>query len=120
MWSDKPVILRVGIGAAATVGVALGWLVVLPRVFRRNRDLILRLGPSRRFLMRYNGMARKISGTPRSSWGLLTHVGRRSGRTYQTSLGAHPYGDGFQLPLGYGTHTDWYRNLMAFGTGTLA
>jgi deazaflavin-dependent oxidoreductase (nitroreductase family) len=70
--------------------------------------------------MRYNGMARKISGTPRSSWGLLTHVGRRSGRTYQTSLGARAYGDGFLLPLGYGTHTDWYRNLMAVGTGTLA
>ena len=120
MWSDKPVGRRIGIAVAATAGVALGWLVVLPRVFRRNRDVMLSRGPLRRFLTTYNGMTRKISGTPRSSWGLLTHVGRRSGRPYQTSLGAHPYGDGFLLPLGYGTHTDWYRNLMAAGAGTLA
>ena len=101
-------------------GPVLTWLVALPRIFRRNRDLMLRVGPFKRFLTRYNEMTRKISGTERSSWGLLTHVGRRSGRTYQTSLGTCTYGDGFLLPLGYGTHTDWYRSLMAAGTGRLA
>ena len=100
-------------------GVALSWLVLLPRVFRRNRDVLLNRGWSKKFLTTYNGMARKISGTERSSWGLLTHVGRRSGRVYQTSLGANIYGDGFLLPLGYGLQTDWYRNLMAAGTCTL-
>jgi len=104
----------------AVVGVVLAWLVVLPRVFRRNRDLLLRLGPFKTFLRTYNAMTRKISGTQRSSWGLVTHVGRRSGRTYQTSLGTCPYDDGFVLPLGYGSHTDWYRNIMAAGTCTLA
>jgi len=104
----------------AVVGVVLAWLVVLPRVFRRNRDLLLKRGPFKRFLKRYNAMTRKISGTQRSSWGLVTHVGRRSGRTYQTSLGTCPYGDGFVLPLGYGSHTDWYRNIVAAGTCTLA
>jgi deazaflavin-dependent oxidoreductase (nitroreductase family) len=80
---------------------------------------MLRFGPFKRFLTRYNEMARKISGTRRSSWGLVTHVGRRSGRTYQTSLGTYTYGDGFLLPLGYGTHTDWYQNVMAAGACTL-
>jgi deazaflavin-dependent oxidoreductase (nitroreductase family) len=65
-------------------------------------------------------MTRKVSGTDRSPWGLLTHVGRRSGRTYQTSLGTCDYGDGVLLPLGYGTQTDWYQNLMAAGTCELA
>ena len=101
-------------------GLALSWLVLLPRIFRRNRDLLLGLGPFRMLLKRYNDRARKISGTQRSSWGLVTHVGRRSGLTYQTSLGTHPYDDGFLLPLGYGTHTDWYRNVMAAGACTLA
>jgi deazaflavin-dependent oxidoreductase (nitroreductase family) len=64
-------------------------------------------------------MTRKISGTQRSSWGLLTQVGRRSGHVYQTSLGTNPCGDGFLVPLGYGPHTDWYRNLIAAGVGTL-
>jgi deazaflavin-dependent oxidoreductase (nitroreductase family) len=99
--------------------VVLTWLVVFPRVFRRNRDRMLTVGEFRKFLMRYNNMTRDISGTERSSWGLLTHVGRRSGRTYQTSLGTCTYRDGFLLPLGYGTHTNWYRNLMAAGAGTL-
>jgi deazaflavin-dependent oxidoreductase (nitroreductase family) len=105
-------------------GVVLTWLVVwvvlLPRIFKRYRDLLLRLGPMKKFLKRYNDTARKISGTEGSSWCLLTHVGRRSGNTYQTPLGAYPYGDGFLLPLAYGPHTDWYRNLMAAGVGTLA
>ncbi|MGO9154880.1 hypothetical protein [Mycobacterium sp.] len=104
----------------AVVGVVLAWVVLLPRIFRRNRDLLVRRGPFKSFLTKYNAMTRKISGTARSSWGLVTHVGRRSGRTYQTSLGTYPYGDGFLLPLGYGPHTDWYQNIMAAGTCTLA
>jgi deazaflavin-dependent oxidoreductase (nitroreductase family) len=99
--------------------VVLTWLVVFPRAFRRNRDRMLTVGAFRKFLMRYNNMTRDISGTERSSWGLLTHIGRRSGRTYQTSLGTCSYRDGFLLPLGYGPHTDWYRNLMASGAGKL-
>ena len=104
----------------AVGGVAVAWLVVLPRIVRRNRDVLFKRCWFKKFLTTYNGMTRKISGTERSSWGLLTHVGRRSGRVYQTSLGTNPYGDGFLLPLGYGPQTDWYRNLMAAGSGTLA
>ncbi|UXA05064.1 hypothetical protein KXD96_19090 [Mycobacterium sp. SMC-2] len=111
---------RLGRGLLLVVLVVLAWLVILPRVFRRNRDLMLRIGPFKAFLTRYNALTRRIAGTKRSSWGLLTHVGRRSWRVYQTSLGATPYRDGFLLPLGYGPHTDWYRNLMATGVCTLA
>ena len=101
--------------------MALAWLVLLPRFVRRNRDhRVRRCGPFKRFLTSYNGITRKISGTQRSSWGLLTHVGRRTGRAYRTSLGVLAYGDGFLLPLGYGTQTDWYRNVMAAGTCELA
>ncbi|HTY31152.1 MAG TPA: nitroreductase family deazaflavin-dependent oxidoreductase [Mycobacterium sp.] len=99
--------------------MALGWLVLLPRIGRRHRDVLFNRRAFKKFLTTYNGVTRKISGTERSSWGLLTHVGRRSGHVYQTSLGTVDYGDGFLLPLGYGPHTDWYRNVMASGTGTL-
>ncbi|HTX97429.1 MAG TPA: nitroreductase family deazaflavin-dependent oxidoreductase [Mycobacterium sp.] len=107
------------VAALAVGGGLLGWVAVLPRVFRRHRELLLGFNPFKRFLKAYNNLASKISGTEHSSWGLLTHVGRHSGRVYQTSLGAYPYGDGFLLPLAYGTHTDWYQNLMAAGSGTL-
>ncbi len=112
---------RIGVGVVLCVGgVVLTWLVLLPRIVRRNRDVLFNRGWFKKFLTTYNGMTRNISGTQRSSWGLLTHVGRRSGRIYQTSLGTNPYGDGFLLPLGYGPHTDWYLNLMAAGVCTLA
>ena len=100
-------------------GVVLAWWVALPRIFRRHRDLLIRFGPFKAFLTRYNAMTRNISGTERSAWGLVTHEARRSGRTYHTSLGTCPYGDGFLLPLGYGAHTDWYQNIMAAGACTL-
>lgn len=104
----------------AVGGTILTGLVLFPRIFRRNRDLLVRLGPVERLLTTCDDMARRISGTQRSSWGLLTHVGRHSGHIYQTSLGAHPYRDGFLLPLGDGPHTDWYQNLVAAGVCTLA
>jgi deazaflavin-dependent oxidoreductase (nitroreductase family) len=106
--------------ALAVGGLVLTWFVLMPRIVRRNREVLFDRGWFKKFLTTYNGMTRKIAGTRRTSWGLLTHVGRRSGHVYQTPLGTNPFGDGFLLPLGYGPQTDWYRNLMAAGVGTLA
>ncbi|WP_157121368.1 nitroreductase family deazaflavin-dependent oxidoreductase [Nocardia miyunensis] len=109
-------LIVVAVGASGVVAVAMAWLVLLPRVFRRNRDALLRYRPVKKVLTVCDDLACKVAGTERSSWGILTHVGRRSGRVYRTPLGAHPFGDGFLLPLGYGPNTDWYRNLVAAGT----
>ncbi|MBX7266155.1 nitroreductase family deazaflavin-dependent oxidoreductase [Micromonospora sp. Llam7] len=50
---------------------------------------------------------------------VLTHLGRSSGRIYQTPLDAHPLPDGYLfLPL-YGPRTDWVRNVLAAGTARL-
>jgi deazaflavin-dependent oxidoreductase (nitroreductase family) len=118
--SDKLIRRRGLVGVFVVVvpavgGTLLAAVSVLPRMVRRNRDL-LKLGVAQR----YNELTRRSAGSGRSPFALLTDVGRRSGRTYQTSLGAYAYGDGFILPLGYGTRTDWYRNVMAAGTCTLA
>ena len=96
-------------------GIVVAYVAILPRVAKRNRKL-LRLP----IAQRYNDITRKSAGSQRSPFALLIHVGRRSGRTYTTALGACAYGDGFILPLGYGTQTDWCRNVMAAGTGELA
>ena len=105
------VVLAVGVGQLS--------LVVLFRVFRRNRAVLLRYAPFRKVLKTYNAVTRKISGSRRSTVGLLTHIGRKSGRSYQTSLGVVAYGDGFLVPLTYGPGTDWFRNLSTAGSGTL-
>lgn len=43
----------------------------------------------------------------------LEHVGRRSGRTYRIPLNAFRHRDVVTLALTYGSHTDWYRNVVA-------
>lgn len=95
------------------VGVLLALVFVMPRVARRNWEWLTHNTAVMRVLNAYNDFTRRTSGSPRSPFALLTHVGRRSGRTYETSLGACAYGDGFVLPLAYGSGVDWCRNVMA-------
>ena len=48
-------------------------------------------------------------------YAVIHHQGRKSGKSYQTPVVAVPSNDGFILPLPYGEHVDWCRNLMAAG-----
>jgi len=43
------------------------------------------------------------------------HVGRRSGKPYVTSTGAHVTGDTIVIPLSFGNQSDWARNVRAAG-----
>ena len=49
----------------------------------------------------------------------LTHVGRSSGKTYQTPLDAHHVEDGYIFILVYGSGSDWVQNVMAAGSASL-
>jgi deazaflavin-dependent oxidoreductase (nitroreductase family) len=102
--------------AAAVVGV----YSLLPRVARQNWDRVRRSHTMMSVLKWVNRNRLKRAGSKRSATAILTHVGRRSGRTYKTPLGAYAYGDGFVLSLVYGSQTDWCRNVMAAGTCMLA
>lgn len=44
---------------------------------------------------------------------VIIHKGRRSGRTYQTPVLASHVGDRIIIPLTYGDHVDWLRNILA-------
>jgi deazaflavin-dependent oxidoreductase (nitroreductase family) len=48
---------------------------------------------------------------------LAHHVGRKSGRRYQTPVLAFPTDEGFVTPLPYGTDTDWCLNWVEAGEG---
>ena len=50
---------------------------------------------------------------------VLIHVGRSSGKTYETPLEVHPVDDGYMFILVYGPKSDWVQNVMAAGTATL-
>ncbi len=56
---------------------------------------------------------------PRGPFGLVRHVGRRSGKPYETVLMVWPMGEGFVIALTYGPRVDWYRNLLAAGGGAV-
>lgn len=47
-------------------------------------------------------------------FGVVTHVGRRSGRTYTTPVNVFRTPDGFVVALTYG-RGDWVRNVLAAG-----
>jgi deazaflavin-dependent oxidoreductase (nitroreductase family) len=55
----------------------------------------------------------------RQVFAVVHHLGRRSGRGYTTPVVAWPIADGFIMPLPYGADTDWCRNVLAAGQGTI-
>jgi deazaflavin-dependent oxidoreductase (nitroreductase family) len=52
-------------------------------------------------------------------FGIIEHVGRRSGRGYRTPLNVFRAPGGFVVLLDYGPDTDWVRNLTAASGGRL-
>ena len=52
-------------------------------------------------------------------YAVVRHVGRTSGRAYQTPVVAFPLDDGFVIPLPYGPEVDWCRNVRAAGECTI-
>jgi deazaflavin-dependent oxidoreductase (nitroreductase family) len=48
-------------------------------------------------------------------FGILTHVGRKSGRLYRTPVNVFREPDGFLIALTYGRECEWVRNVIAAG-----
>ncbi len=53
------------------------------------------------------------------TFGILEHVGRKSGKTYRTPLTVFPTDDGFAILLTYGPDRDWLKNITAAGGGRM-
>jgi len=64
-------------------------------------------------------LAVRSAGKPGSNTSIVRHVGRRSGRTYDTPVVAVEHGDDFLIALPYGDLTDWTKNILAKGSATL-
>ena len=93
------------IGAVFVVGMRRKVPVVLNTVRRTGRatkPLVLR-----------------SAGTAGSPTAVVHHVGRSSGREYQTPVGAVPISGGFAIALPYGPNTDWLKNVLHAGRATI-
>lgn len=53
------------------------------------------------------------------SFGILEHVGRRSGKPYRTPLSVFSTDNGVAILLTYGPDRDWLKNITAAGGGKM-
>jgi deazaflavin-dependent oxidoreductase (nitroreductase family) len=78
------------------------------------------LNPVRQFNKRVlNRLTRRFANISVGPVALIYHVGRRSGKSYETPIFALLIDGGFILALTYGPNVDWYRNVLAAGYCTL-
>ena len=55
---------------------------------------------------------------PMKFW-IMRHVGRKSGKTYETPIMLAPVPEGFVAELTYGDRVQWYQNIVAAGRCTV-
>ena len=48
-------------------------------------------------------------------FGILTHLGRRSGKVYRTPVNVFRAPEGFLIALTYGRESEWVKNVLAAG-----
>ena len=75
--------------------------------------------PYPRWLARINKRVFNPREIRRGAYPVVQHVGRTSGKSYETPLDAFPTKTGYVLVARYGPRSDWVRNILAGGTATL-
>jgi deazaflavin-dependent oxidoreductase (nitroreductase family) len=100
------VLVLVAIGVVFFVGMRTKSPGVLHAVRRFNRAFT-------------NPRMMKKAGTPGAYASVIRHVGRATGRPYETPVGAFATDDGFVIALPYGSDTDWLKNVLASGSTTI-
>jgi deazaflavin-dependent oxidoreductase (nitroreductase family) len=66
-----------------------------------------------------NPLARRLARSSFGPFSIVRHVGRRSGKLYETPIIVSPVNDGFVIELTYGPDVDWHKNVLAAGGCTL-
>jgi deazaflavin-dependent oxidoreductase (nitroreductase family) len=67
----------------------------------------------------FNKIGLRTAGQAGVGTARIHHVGRVSGRRYETPVGAVPTEDGFLIMLPYGLRSQWLRNVLASGSARL-
>jgi deazaflavin-dependent oxidoreductase (nitroreductase family) len=93
------------LGVVFVLGMRRKWAPVLNAVRRSSRAS--------------KGVAMRTAGTRGADASVVRHVGRRSGKAYDTPVRAVLTDDGFAIALPYGTNSDWLKNVLANGGATI-
>ncbi|MFI5623770.1 nitroreductase family deazaflavin-dependent oxidoreductase [Nocardioides sp. NPDC051685] len=62
-----------------------------------------------------NRVTTRAARSGRGPFSLVRHVGRKSGKTYETPIVVARVPEGFIAELTYGEDVNWYRNIVAAG-----
>lgn len=62
-----------------------------------------------------NRVTRPLARAGRGPFSLVRHIGRKSGKTFETPLILATTDGGFVAELTYGDTVNWYRNIVAAG-----
>ena len=60
-----------------------------------------------------NRLTLRAARRGRGPFSIVTSVGRKSGKTYETPIIVQPTDGGFMIELTYGDQVQWYRNVLA-------
>ncbi len=110
----RPLVKLVGGLALAAMSIGIVFMVGMRRKSPPVLDAVRRM--NRAFS---NPRAMKTAGTPGAYASVIRHVGRTTGRPYETPVGATATDDGFVIALPYGTNADWLKNVLASGSATI-
>jgi hypothetical protein len=62
-----------------------------------------------------NPPTRRVAHSSFEPFAIVRHIGRRSGKVYETPIIARLVEDGFVIELTYGHDVDWHKNVLAAG-----
>jgi len=89
--------------------------------FLIGAPLLLRLRP--RWVAAFNlAVTNRITGHFANflpGFGVVTHVGRKSGREFRTPVNVFRTAEGFVIALTYGPNSQWVQNVLAAGHAEL-
>ena len=66
-----------------------------------------------------NHLTRRLARTSVGPIAIVRHIGRRSGKVYETPIIVAPVEGGFMIELTYGHNVDWHKNVLAAGGCTI-
>ena len=105
------------LAAALMAAVGLVATVFLLGIRRKSPAVIDAVRKLNKEVMNPQQMA--TAGTPGAYAGVIKHIGRKSGKPYETPVGVEETGDGFVITLPYGRRADWLQNVLAAGSATI-
>jgi deazaflavin-dependent oxidoreductase (nitroreductase family) len=107
---------------AVIIGTLVGACVVLLGLLMAG--MRWQVGPVVNSLRRMNRSVTnprvmRTAGTVGTQTSVIEHVGRKSGRTYETPVDVIETPTRLLIALPYGEHTDWLRNVLAAGSAAV-